>query len=222
MAPSWSAGQSSDLDQVVGEDPVSAPDCGSLPAVQAGAVPAVPSFEVADSSFRTGAPPDQPVEGAAMLEFLAGGRGRGLTGDRHGADAEFLQLTFDADLAVAAVGGGRPARRRSCSPGSSATTGSPTRCTGRRKAPEGLTRRPRLLRPATRPRPRPRRRTPCAVQPPGRDPARLPEDQHPLRRSNRMVASSHNIPSRLTIKIQGCLCRPSGPDGEGQAEDQAR
>ena len=26
----------------------------------------------------------------------------------------------------------------------------------------------------------------------------------------------------MTIKVQGCLCQPSGPDGEGQAEGQAR
>ena len=46
-----------------------------------------------------------------------------------------------------------------------------------------LTRRPRLLRPATRPRRRPPRRAAPARQPPRRHPARLPQDPHPLRRS---------------------------------------
>src|SRR5438876_565156 len=44
----WLAGQCPDLDQVVGEYPVPAPDGGSLPAVQVGAVPAVAAFKVAD------------------------------------------------------------------------------------------------------------------------------------------------------------------------------
>jgi hypothetical protein len=43
----WLAGQGPDLDQVVDEDPVSAPDRGSVPAVQACAVPAVASTAVA-------------------------------------------------------------------------------------------------------------------------------------------------------------------------------
>ena len=46
--------------------------------------------------------------------------------------------------------------------------------------------------------------------------------RHPLRRGNRLVAPSQNFRSRLTIKVQGCLCQPSGPDGEGQARGQAR
>jgi len=39
-----SGSEGADLDQVVGEDPVSAPDRGSVPAVQEGAVPAVAAF----------------------------------------------------------------------------------------------------------------------------------------------------------------------------------
>src|ERR1700678_1765505 len=46
-----SAGEGPDLDQVVGEYPVPAPDRRSLCGVQAGAVPAVAVFEVADPAF---------------------------------------------------------------------------------------------------------------------------------------------------------------------------
>jgi len=46
-----SAGQGPDLDQVVGEDAVPAPDRGSLAAIQPGAVPSVAAFEVADPPF---------------------------------------------------------------------------------------------------------------------------------------------------------------------------
>src|SRR5216683_619602 len=45
------SGQGGDLDEVVGENRVPAPDRRSVPAVQAGAVPAVAAFEVADPSF---------------------------------------------------------------------------------------------------------------------------------------------------------------------------
>jgi hypothetical protein len=53
------AGQGADLDQVVGEYPVSAPDRGSVPAVEEGAVPAVAALEVADPAFASGPPLDQ-------------------------------------------------------------------------------------------------------------------------------------------------------------------
>ena len=49
----------------------------------------------------------------------------------------------------------------------------------------------------------------------------LNRDRHPLRRSNCLVTSRHNVQSRLTIKVQGCFRRPSGPDGKGQARGQA-
>lgn len=52
------AGQGCDFDQVVCEYPVPAPDRGSMPAIHAGAVPAVASFEVADPPLRAGAPLD--------------------------------------------------------------------------------------------------------------------------------------------------------------------
>jgi hypothetical protein len=68
---------------VVGEHPVPAPhSCSPLPAVQAGAVPAVAAFEVADPAFATGAPLDQLAEAAAVLDGLAGRGGGGLAGNR--------------------------------------------------------------------------------------------------------------------------------------------
>ena len=50
----------------------------------------------------------------------------------------------------------------------------------------GLTRRPRLLRPATRQRTRAQRRPTTTGRPPGRHPARLPQDPHLLRRGHRV------------------------------------
>ena len=73
LAMGWLAGEGGDLDQVVGEDSVAAPDRCSVPAVQPGAVPAVTAFEVADPSFAAGAPFDQAAEAAAVLERLARG-----------------------------------------------------------------------------------------------------------------------------------------------------
>jgi hypothetical protein len=64
----WSAGQGGDLDQVVGEDPVLAPERCSLPSVQSGTVLAVTAFEVADPAFAAGAPLDEPMEAAAVLD----------------------------------------------------------------------------------------------------------------------------------------------------------
>ena len=49
----------------------------------------------------------------------------------------------------------------------------------------------------------------------------LNRDRHPLRRSNCLVTPRYNVQSRSTIKVQGCLRRPSGPDGESQARGQA-
>src|SRR4029077_14045721 len=86
---------------------VSAPDRGSFPAVQAGAVPAVTALKVADPGFASGPPSDQPAEAAAVLDGLAGWRRRRLARDRHGLDAQVMQVTLDGDLAVAAVGGDR-------------------------------------------------------------------------------------------------------------------
>src|SRR5882757_9510883 len=99
-----SAGQGPDLDQGVGEYPVPAPDRRSVPAVQAGAVPAVAAFEVADPAFAAGAPLDELAEAAAVLDGLAGRGGGGLAGNRDRAHARGVQVSFDGGLAVAAVG----------------------------------------------------------------------------------------------------------------------
>lgn len=82
-----------------------APDCGSVPAVQAGPVPAVASFEAADPSFAAGAPFDQTAEAAAVLDRLGGGRSGGLAWDSDGAHAAGVQVALDGGVAVAAVGG---------------------------------------------------------------------------------------------------------------------
>ena len=68
------------------------------------------------------------------------------------------------------------------------------RSTPRRPGPaslrcaDQLTRRPRLLRPAPRPRHRPPRRTPPTRQPTRRHPPRLPPQQNPLQRTHRLGA----------------------------------
>ena len=92
-------------------------------------------------------------------------------------------------------------------PGSSTTTGSSTPSWPRPSVRAArLTRRPRLLRPAARPRAGPQRRPAPARQPPRRHPARLPQDPHPLRRSHRLVTpQSRSTNCRLTSKLLGCL-----------------
>src|SRR5258708_13620743 len=68
-----SCGQGGDLDQVVGEDPLSGPGFRSFEAVQAGAGPAVSPFEGADPAFASGSPFDGSAECSAFLDVLAGG-----------------------------------------------------------------------------------------------------------------------------------------------------
>jgi len=70
-------GEGADLDEVVGEDAVSAPGSGSGDAGEFGAVPAVASFEVVDSSFGSGSPFDLVAEGSPVFEFAARGAGLG-------------------------------------------------------------------------------------------------------------------------------------------------
>src|SRR4051812_24393681 len=48
--------QRADLDQVVGQDPVSDPDPGAVGAVDPGSVPAIAAFECADPLFDAGSP----------------------------------------------------------------------------------------------------------------------------------------------------------------------
>jgi hypothetical protein len=47
----FSCGEGADLDEVVGEDAVSAPDSGAVDAGEFGAVPAEAAFEVVDPPF---------------------------------------------------------------------------------------------------------------------------------------------------------------------------
>ena len=102
-----SCGEGPDLDEVVGEDAVSAPGSGSADAGEFGAVPAVASFDVVDPSFGSGAPFDLVAEGSAVFELAARGAGFAFARDRHAAHAEFVQVAFHRGFAVAAVGGDR-------------------------------------------------------------------------------------------------------------------
>src|ERR671919_863439 len=107
LTSTWggSRGEGGDLDQVVGQDPVSGPDLGAFEPIEAGAVPPVASFEGADAGFAAGAPFDRSAERAAVFVGLAGLAGSALAGDHHGAHPELVQLVLDAGFAVAAVGG---------------------------------------------------------------------------------------------------------------------
>src|SRR4051812_30711811 len=102
------AGQGSDLDQVVGQDPVSGPDPGSVEVIEACAVPPVLPFEGADPGLAAGPPLDRSAERPAVFVGLAGLAGSALAGDYHGPDAEIVQVVLDGGLAVAAIGGGGP------------------------------------------------------------------------------------------------------------------
>src|SRR5579862_6651268 len=102
-----SAGKGADLDQVVAECAVPAPDGGSLAAVQPGPVPAVSPLEVADPAFAAGSPLDKGAEAAGMLDGAACGGGPGSARDGDGAYPEGLQFPLGPGLAVPAVGGDR-------------------------------------------------------------------------------------------------------------------
>ena len=67
--------QGADLDQVVGEDAVSAPGAGSCQRGQFGAVPSVASLEVVDPAFASGPPFDLGAERFSMFELPPGGAG---------------------------------------------------------------------------------------------------------------------------------------------------
>src|SRR5690242_16788616 len=97
--------QGGDFGEIVGEDAVAAPDPRTAQAVEAGAVPAVAVFEVADAAFAAGAPFDEFAEGRASLVLAAAGAGGAFAGYGHLRDAQVVQLSFDVGLAVAAVGG---------------------------------------------------------------------------------------------------------------------
>jgi hypothetical protein len=103
-----SCGEGADLDEVVGEDAVSAPGSGSVDAGEFGAVPAVASFDVVDPSFGSGPPFDLLAECSSVFEFAARGAGFTRAWDRYAAHAKIVQVAFHRCLAVAAVGGDRP------------------------------------------------------------------------------------------------------------------
>ncbi len=63
--------EGADLDEVVGEDAVSAPGSGSVDAGEFGAVPAVAALEVVDTAFGSGAPFDLLAEGSPVFECTA-------------------------------------------------------------------------------------------------------------------------------------------------------
>src|ERR1700730_16119799 len=105
-----SCGQGGDLDQVVGEDPLSGPGFRSFEAVQAGAVPAVSAFEGADPAFASGSPFDGAAKCWAFLDLLAGGTGSALARDHDSADTQVGEVVFDGGFAVPAVSGHRPGR----------------------------------------------------------------------------------------------------------------
>src|SRR3954453_16239689 len=89
-----SCSEGADLDEVVGEDAVSAPGSGSVDAGEFGAVPSVASFDVVDASFGSGPPFDFVAERSAVFELAARRGGFAFTGDRHAAHAEFGQIAF--------------------------------------------------------------------------------------------------------------------------------
>ena len=100
-----SCGQGAELDEVMGEDAVSAPGSGAVDAGEVGAVPAVASLGVIDASFGSGSPFDLGAEGAPVLKLAAGCTGVTHPRDGHSANAELVEVVFDRCPAVAAVGG---------------------------------------------------------------------------------------------------------------------
>ena len=107
---------------------------------------------------------------------------------------------------------GPPARNGSCSPATPATVDSATRCsTGPLRAP-GLTRRPRLLRPAPRPRRHPLPSPPRPREPARRHPPRLPAPPHlydehrpgtPSNSASRLNPDTERLRNRATSHRRG-------------------
>ena len=89
-----SCGEGSDLDQVVGEDSVSAPGSGAGDPGEFGAVPAVAAFEVVDPAFAAGAPFDLLAERSPVLDLAACCAGFALAWDRDDPDAQVVQVAF--------------------------------------------------------------------------------------------------------------------------------
>ena len=97
--------QRPDLDQVVGEDAVSAPGSGTGDTDEFGAVPAVAAFDVVDAAFASGAPFELGAEGSSVFELAACCAGFALARDGDVTHAEVVQFVFDLGFAVAAVSG---------------------------------------------------------------------------------------------------------------------
>ena len=95
MGACSSSGQGADLDEVVGEDSVSAPGSGSGKAGQLGAVPSVAAFEVVDTAFASGSPFDLGAERFSMFKLPPGSAGSTGSGDGHPAHPEFVQVVLD-------------------------------------------------------------------------------------------------------------------------------
>ena len=84
---------------------MSGPGAGAFGAVDAGAVPAVAVFEVADWAFASGSPFHGAAKRWSMFLGASGLRWSALAGNHHVGDAEVDQLAVDLGFAVAAVGG---------------------------------------------------------------------------------------------------------------------
>lgn len=98
-------GQSGDLDQVVGQHPVSGPGPGTQ-RVQAWAVPPVSAF--ADPACAAGSPCQGSAERSPLFDSFARRAGFALPRDDDVGNPAVGQLLVDAGLAVATVGGHRP------------------------------------------------------------------------------------------------------------------
>src|SRR6201997_290348 len=103
----WSCGQGSDLDQVVCKDAVSSPDPGAFGGVDAGAVPAVAAFEIADPALTSSSPFDGAAERFSMLFGPPGLRRFAFTRNHYVGDTNVGELLINAGFTVAAVGGDR-------------------------------------------------------------------------------------------------------------------
>src|SRR6478609_3029359 len=102
--------ESADLDEVVGEYPVSAPGSGSVDAGEFGAVPSVAAFHVIDPSFASGAPLDLVAECSPVFELAARCCWFALARDCHTSHTKIVQVAVHRCLAVAAVGSDRAGR----------------------------------------------------------------------------------------------------------------
>jgi len=106
-----SAGEGGDLDRVVPEHAPAAPGAGAGEAAEAGAVPAVLTFQGGDSAFGAGAPFDECDEVIGRFDRSAGLAGLALSEDGDKVDTEFGEVVIERCLAVAAIGGDRRGAR---------------------------------------------------------------------------------------------------------------